>query len=169
MRFPGESSRFKHLSLGRRENSVCHDSKWTRRYETWLKHLEFPLVDVNALRNEREKPSSPLEEKSDEDSEPETLHIDEEILIDEAEKPAEIDCDDASDCLSESERESLESDIVKLCEEIDNEIGGEKTNSKDNSSVDLSYQEEKALQKLVDKVKKMWWWRADNSIFLEPV
>lgn len=115
------------------------------------------FLDVNSLRREREKPSSPLE-KSDDESETKTFHIDEEInasqqmLDDGAEKPTEIDCDDASDCLSESEKESLESDMIKLCEEIDNVNGGREMSSRDNSSVDLSFQEEKALQKLVDKV-----------------
>lgn len=61
-------------------------------------------------------------------------------------------CDDrASDCTSVDEKESLQSDMLKLCNEIDNAIGGS-MNSRDNSSVDLTYQEEKAFQNIIDKV-----------------
>lgn len=62
-------------------------------------------------------------------------------------------CDDeASDCMSADEKESLQSDMLKLCSEIDNAIGGS-MNSRDNSSVDLTYQEEKAFRSIIDKVK----------------
>lgn len=59
-------------------------------------------------------------------------------------------CDD--DCMSADEKESLQSDMLKLCDEIDNAIGGS-MNSRDNSSVDLTYQEERTFQSIIDKVK----------------
>lgn len=56
-----------------------------------------------------------------------------------------------SGCSSINENESLESELIKLCQEINNANG---TNSSgDEASVDLTYQEGKVAKNSVDKVK----------------
>lgn len=43
--------------------------------------------------------------------------------------------------------------MIKLCSEIENANGVAESDGGDESSVDLTYQEEKCLQNIVDKVK----------------
>lgn len=128
----------------------------------------FYSSDVNSLRKEHEnqheqqqqRQKSPLETNDDDDSEEtKTVHIVEEIVGEEedanekVQAQNQIDCDYASDCSSDNHsKESLEDDMLKLCGEIDDAIGG-KMSSGDNSSVDLTYREEKAFQSIIDKVK----------------
>lgn len=62
----------------------------------------------------------------------------------------EITVDAASECSSEDGKESLQSEMLKLCGEITNANG---SISSGDSSVDLTQQEEKVFQKIIDKVK----------------
>lgn len=63
------------------------------------------------------------------------------------------DCDDSNSEYSfEDEKESLQSEMLELCNEIENANGVAASGGED-SSVDLTYHEEKTFQSIIDKVK----------------
>lgn len=115
------------------------------------------------LRQEQAKRKS-LSEKSEESSEASSIHssihIVEEVNVAQQTSDAKfqvqnpITVDGASECSSDvDDKESLQSEMLKLCGEIANANG---TNSSANeSSVDLTHQEEEVLQNIIDKVKSM--------------
>ena len=168
--------------MGRKENLVKNESQNKPSLVLFFHFANFDFnqdffysSDVNSLRKEHEnqheqqqqRQKSPLETNDDDDSEEtKTVHIVEEIVGEEedanekVQAQNQIDCDYASDCSSDNHsKESLEDDMLKLCGEIDDAIGG-KMSSGDNSSVDLTYREEKAFQSIIDKVKSstVWLW-----------
>lgn len=55
---------------------------------------------------------------------------------------------------TDEEQQSLQSDILKLCYEIENANGTKANADDDNSSIDLSYHEDKLLRNIMDKVWK---------------
>lgn len=68
----------------------------------------------------------------------------------------------ASGCSSiDDEKESLHSEMLKLCYEIENANDGK--SSGNESSVDLTYQEERVLHNIVDKVNEI---RCDSATHL---
>lgn len=101
-----------------------------------------------------------MSEKSEESSEAPSVHIVEEIHVAQQAPGAkfqvqnQITVDDVSECSSVADgEESLQSAMLKLCGEIENVNGAD--SSFDDSSVDLTYQEHKVLQKTIEKVKLM--------------
>jgi hypothetical protein len=114
---------------------------------------------VSTIRNERAKSSS---ESSDS-----TIHIDETVHVVDgnitSQPPPRVQIpvsnqidDDVASCsssISENE-ESLHDEMMKLCYEIQGSKGYTASdNDDDDSSVDLTFQEEKHLRNIMDKVK----------------
>lgn len=112
---------------------------------------------MSTLYKEREKSKSPSE-KSEESSDASTIHIVEEIVEFPSSSPvkvqelnrAEYDNGSCDSSISESDK-SLHNEMMKLCSEIES-INAGKASDNDDSSVDLSFQEEKHLRKIIDKV-----------------
>lgn len=97
-------------------------------------------------------------EESVEDSDESSVHIDETVSVAQQavdakfQVPNQTDYDDGA-ALARSlhdEKESLQSEMLKLCNEIENANGT--SSSSNSSSVDLTYQEEKDPKNIVDKV-----------------
>lgn len=110
----------------------------------------FP--DVKALEEqERRKTPSTQSAESSETS----LHIVEDVKIQRDARVAnQLPIDEVSVCSSienveEEEKASLHSEMLKLCDEIENANG---TKDDEDSSVDLTYQEDSTLRSIMAKV-----------------
>lgn len=143
------------LSLGLLEN-------WVRKFVDGKineRKIVGILPDVEMLRKEQTKHKS-SSEKSEESSEALSVHIVEEVNVAQQASDAEFQVQNpitvgaASECSSDDDdEESLQSEMFKLCGEIENANGTKLTSVE--SSVDLTYQEDKVLQNMIDKVKSM--------------
>lgn len=116
---------------------------------------------MEALQRKEEEHSKPSTSSSDASTLP-SVHIAEVVHVYPQTGEIKIqvvnqdDCDDNASEFSmvEGENESLESDILKLCSEIENANGVAASDSGgDGSPLDLTYREEKTLQSIIDKVK----------------
>lgn len=117
----------------------------------------FP--DLSTLRSERKYSKSPSE-KSDDSSGASTIHIEEDFVNSRKSSNLKIPVinqidDDAASCTSShtEKSETLHDELMKLCYEIESVNGLYGSDNGDGSSVDLTFQEEKHLRNIMEKVK----------------
>jgi hypothetical protein len=99
-----------------------------------------------------------LRSSSEESTDASTVHIEDDV---ESKPPTQIkaqelkrveDDDASSDSSISDNGKPLHNEMMKLCYEIESAIGG-KASDNDDSSVDLSFQEEKHLRAIVNEVE----------------
>ncbi|CRK93265.1 CLUMA_CG006808, isoform A [Clunio marinus] len=117
------------------------------------------VLDVETFKNEDDE-SKPSSAESRQSSGTLSVHIVEEVNIVEpsdvkiqVQNQRNVEEVASNSNYSDNENETLHNELMELCNEIEN-ANESKANSGDDSSIDLSYKEDKQLRKIIEKNKE---------------